>query len=214
MKTILSVTVITTAMLIVISIIGLVATMPTADAGYDYDTPLGPDAIDALMTIPAETAKKFGRTEKVRLCYNIAELLKAFGAQGIRIDALEKQVKEQSIKTLELEKKILFLDGRKEERYGGKPDLGEIHKSLDKVQEELHEARKSIDPNEPNSLAARFEVLDIDFATKVIQDEYNSQNLDTVWHGNPVLFIPYVTDKNNIYLADYTIGFRSDGVVV
>ena len=76
----------------VILVIGLSIIMPSIQAGYDYDTPLGPDAIDALMPIPAETAKKFGRTEKVRLCYNIAELLKEAKTQQVRIDALEKQV--------------------------------------------------------------------------------------------------------------------------
>ena len=57
-------------------------------------------------------------------------------------------------------------------------------------------------------------MLDIDFATKVIQDEYDSQCLGTVWQGNPVVFLPGVTDKNNVHLFDYFIGFRADGVVV
>ena len=72
----------------------LAVVIPSVQAGYDYDAPIGPDAIEAIMPIPPETAKKFGKTEKVRLCYNIAELLKAVNTQRARIDALEKQVAE------------------------------------------------------------------------------------------------------------------------
>jgi len=73
-------------------------------AGYDYaDRPdSAKDCIDALIPIPTPTAKQFGNTDKVRLVYNIAELLKAVSAQQEQIKALEATVAELEIKVAEL----------------------------------------------------------------------------------------------------------------
>lgn len=86
-----------TMIALVMVVIFLTIIIPSTNAGYDYDAPLGPDAIDALMPIPAEVAKKYGRTEKVRLCYNIAELIKIAKIQQTRIDLLEKRVVELEV---------------------------------------------------------------------------------------------------------------------
>ena len=97
MRTILNGTMIVLVMIVV----GLAIILPSAKAGYDYDKPLGPNPINALMQIPPETVDKYGRTENVRLCYNIAELLKAVNKQEVRIKYLEGEVALLSKKALQ-----------------------------------------------------------------------------------------------------------------
>lgn len=96
MKTILSGT-----MVVVMIMVGVMFcstdVVPTAEAAYDHVDQPGPDCIDALMPVPAATVRQFGvkgGSDKVRLVYNISELLKAANTQKARIEALEKQVAE------------------------------------------------------------------------------------------------------------------------
>ena len=66
----------------------------------DWDTIPVPqaakDIIDTLLPLPANVAKEYGSTEKVRLIHHLlvlkAEVNKVFVAQKERIVALEKQV--------------------------------------------------------------------------------------------------------------------------
>lgn len=62
--------------------------------GYNHaDPPPGAqDCIDALMPIPPSTLRQFGASDKTRLVYNIAEILKACKTYTAQIAALEKQV--------------------------------------------------------------------------------------------------------------------------
>jgi hypothetical protein len=97
MKTFSKVTIMATMAMVGLIIGGMV--IGAVEAGYDHiDRPaIARDCIDALMPIPTATAKQFGNTDKVRLVYNIAELLpllKVVNAQQARIEALEKQVAE------------------------------------------------------------------------------------------------------------------------
>ncbi len=80
---------------LVMILVGLAIIIPSVEAGYDDESWTGADPIDALMPVPAATMRQFGSkggTDKVRLCYNIAELLKAANAQEVRIKSLEKRV--------------------------------------------------------------------------------------------------------------------------
>ena len=66
----------------------------------DWDTIQAPqpakDIIDALVPLPANVAKEFGNTEKVRLIHHLivlrTEIGKVLEDQGARIAELEKQV--------------------------------------------------------------------------------------------------------------------------
>ena len=66
----------------------------------DWDTIPVPqaakDIIDTLLPIPANVAKEYGSTEKVRLIHHLlvlrTEIVKVVTAQEERITALEKQV--------------------------------------------------------------------------------------------------------------------------
>ena len=81
--------------LLLLSVFGLMTLLPTiVTAGYDHVDPpaSAQDVIDALMPIPAATARQFGVTDKTRLVYNISELLKACNGYEVRIKALEAQV--------------------------------------------------------------------------------------------------------------------------
>ncbi len=62
--------------------------------GYNHADPLpsAPDCIDSLLPIPPAVIRQFGATEKTRLVYNIAEILKACNLYKAQIEALAKQV--------------------------------------------------------------------------------------------------------------------------
>ena len=90
--------------LLALLMIGLMVIIPGVKAGYDDEGWVGSDPIDALMQVPAATMRQFGSkggTDKVRLCYNIAELLKVAQTQNTRIELLEKQVVELKAKANE-----------------------------------------------------------------------------------------------------------------
>lgn len=91
-------------MLVLLVVCGMAVELQVVQAGYNYEEPLGPDIIDGLMQIPPHVAKQYGKTDKVRLVSNIAELLTASRGYEARIKALEQLVKklEKRLATLEL----------------------------------------------------------------------------------------------------------------
>lgn len=79
---------IVTVGILVVVMAGLVS------GGYNHADPLpsAPDCIDSLLPIPPAVIRQFGATEKTRLVFNIAEILKACNIYKAQIEALVKQV--------------------------------------------------------------------------------------------------------------------------
>ncbi len=81
---------------LVLLVIGLAIILPEVKADYDTISrpDSAPDCIDVLAMTPTATWKKYGNTDKTRICYNISEILKICRVYEIRIASLEKQVAE------------------------------------------------------------------------------------------------------------------------
>lgn len=120
---------ITISLMLVLVVV--VCSLSISIAGYNYEEPLGPDIIDGLMPIPPRIAKQYGKTDKVRLVSNIAELLVTRKDHTARIKALEQLVKELQAQVAEIQDIALT-------------DLAKVKKSF----EEMVLAITTFDPNE------------------------------------------------------------------
>jgi hypothetical protein len=82
--------------LLAVLVFGLMLSLPNVKADYDHvDEPGATDCIDALIPVPPPTARQFGGkggTDKLRLVYNITEILKLCKNYELRIAALEKEI--------------------------------------------------------------------------------------------------------------------------